>query len=161
MTREQFRKIRNAIVPDQYGCRHYPGATRGFHFNVWIKGEGRRKVHQLALEEKLGRPLRPGFYALHHCDYPSCVELSHLYEGTHADNMRDRQLRNPDSYKVAGEAIKKKHREDPVFRAKQLANLAKGTEAFSKKYWEDPEFRAKMQAYSAKGVEARKKKRNK
>lgn len=36
----------------------------------------------------------PEHYALHHCDYPTCVRASHLYDGTHAQNMADRQDRN-------------------------------------------------------------------
>jgi len=30
---------------------------------------------------------------LHHCDEPACVRIDHLYEGTAADNARDRESR--------------------------------------------------------------------
>lgn len=45
-----------------------------------------------------------GFYVLHHCDNRSCCNPSHLYIGTHQDNMRDKAVR--------GRAGKKLTRED-------------------------------------------------
>jgi hypothetical protein len=51
--------------------------------------QGNRYAHRVALEEKLGRPLRPGMKALYTCDNPPCVNPEHLYEGTHGQNMRD------------------------------------------------------------------------
>ena len=40
--------------------------------------------------------LRHGYWPKqinHHCDNPACVRLSHLYEGTHAENMADKVWR--------------------------------------------------------------------
>lgn len=34
-------------------------------------------------------PIAAGYYVLHRCDNPLCVRLSHLFIGTHADNMAD------------------------------------------------------------------------
>lgn len=46
-------------------------------------------AHVWALEEKLGRPLKPWYEACHHCDVRNCIEPEHLFEGTHGDNMKD------------------------------------------------------------------------
>jgi hypothetical protein len=59
---------------------------------VGVKASG----HRLSLERKLGRALTPGMLACHHCDTPRCVEPSHIYEGTNADNSRDRVVRGRD-----------------------------------------------------------------
>jgi hypothetical protein len=152
MTLEECYRICDTMVLDENGCLLFPSATRGYHFPVWIKGPGGgsyRKVHRLILERKLGRPIRPGYHALHTCDHPSCVNPEHLYEGTDKDNARDRQLRNPiaqehlkriqkmahdawenPEYRAKRkEARKEKFRTDPVFRAKMLANFAKARKA--------------------------------
>lgn len=48
-------------------------------------------VHRLALEIKLGRILKVGEYACHHCDNPKCCNPDHLFLGNaktnHADMM--------------------------------------------------------------------------
>lgn len=65
---------------------------------------------RFALELALGRPLAPGMHALHTCDVPGCVRndeegwyevngvlrprRGHLFEGTHADNMADRDAKH-------------------------------------------------------------------
>ncbi len=38
-------------------------------------------------------PIPKGKQVLHDCDTPPCVRLEHLYLGTPADNMRDRDMR--------------------------------------------------------------------
>lgn len=45
--------------------------------------------HRVALEVSLGRTLAGDEETCHSCDVPQCVEPSHLFAGSKADNMRD------------------------------------------------------------------------
>lgn len=45
--------------------------------------------HRVVLEKKLGRPIKPGYFACHKCDNKNCIEPEHLFEGTHRDNTND------------------------------------------------------------------------
>lgn len=49
-----------------------------------------RKVyaHRWAWEQEHG-PIPPGLFVLHRCDNPPCINVEHLFLGTHADNMAD------------------------------------------------------------------------
>lgn len=64
-------------------------------------------AHRVALSLALGRPIREGMFANHHCDNPGCVRPRHLYEGTSQDNVNDMNER--------GRAVK-----PPIRRRAQL-----------------------------------------
>jgi hypothetical protein len=51
------------------------------------------KPHRLSWAIHHG-PVPPGFHVLHRCDVRSCVRPSHLFLGTHADNMADKTAKN-------------------------------------------------------------------
>jgi hypothetical protein len=102
VTLAEFYAKCDAIQPDEYGCKNWPTVCSGAYGQVSITDRkagmmgSRRKVHRLALERKLGRPIRHGFQANHNCDNPRCVstEPGHIYEGTQERNMQDRSKRN-------------------------------------------------------------------
>ena len=54
--------------------------------------------HRKVLAEKLGRSIKPGYFACHTCDVPPCVNPDHLYEGTATDNNRDTVRRGRHKY---------------------------------------------------------------
>ena len=72
---------------------------RGSYYSV--KYEGRAVfLHRLALELRLGRPIRPGLVSRHRCGHDWCANPWHLLEGTHAENMADQYEHGT---RVAGE----------------------------------------------------------
>lgn len=46
-------------------------------------------AHRVLMEIKIGRKLPPKILVCHKCDNPSCVNLDHLFLGTHKDNALD------------------------------------------------------------------------
>lgn len=79
-------------------CRVWTRGKAGAGYGVWRFTPGRQEyVHRHTWEEAHG-PIPRGMQVLHRCDNPPCYEVTHLFLGTQADNMRDkvrkgRQLR--------------------------------------------------------------------
>lgn len=73
-------------------CIYWPGKvdSRG-RARVWADGK-LKLVHRILWERKHG-PIAPGMMLCHHCDNGGCLNLSHIYVGTHAENMRDMKER--------------------------------------------------------------------
>lgn len=65
-----------------------------------IKG-GKLKAHRVAYEEAFG-PIPVGQLVLHKCDNPPCCRPSHLFLGSHADNVHDMERKGRDRH-PAGE----------------------------------------------------------
>jgi hypothetical protein len=76
--------LRHYSHGDDSGCLLWSGPKNDAGYGTCRYG----LAHRAAYRVWVG-PIPEGLYVLHHCDVPACIEPSHLYVGTQADNMRD------------------------------------------------------------------------
>jgi len=70
------------------GCRNWIGTILRSGYGQMKVGKTKKVAHRVAWETANG-PIPPGMCICHHCDNPRCINVSHLFIGTHADNMAD------------------------------------------------------------------------
>jgi hypothetical protein len=73
------------------GCWEWTAGTQ-YGYGRFVLGGRTFKAHRLSYEISVG-VIPDGLKVLHHCDNPPCVNPAHLFVGTHADNVRDREAK--------------------------------------------------------------------
>lgn len=70
------------------GCRLWLGKCRGFGYGQFRLLDEKLGSHRAAWKILVG-PITDGRHVLHKCDIPACVSISHLFLGTHIENVAD------------------------------------------------------------------------
>lgn len=104
-------------------CHVWTGDTRGAGYGSIKIGGKKIATHRLAWELANG-PIPPGLLALHHCDNPPCVRVTHLFLGTVKDNAQD-MLAKGRGNKARGESHGRAKKSEGEIRA-LLAEYAAG-----------------------------------
>ncbi|WP_161966785.1 HNH endonuclease [Mycobacterium marinum] len=80
-------RIEAKAIRSESGCWNWPNASPDGYAKLTISGV-RDRVHRWAFRAYVG-PIEDGLHVLHHCDNKLCCNPTHLFLGTHADNMKD------------------------------------------------------------------------
>lgn len=103
MTEEDFY-LRVSPEPTS-GCHLWAGAVSSSGYGSFTYMKRTVKAHRFSYELFKG-PIPPGLLVCHHCDNPVCVNPDHLFIGTDADNVADRNRkgRHQTKYSPKGSA---------------------------------------------------------
>lgn len=112
------RVFRHVTINAETGCWEFLGHRDACGYGrIWRDG-GLVRIHREIWKDSHGA-IPDGMCVCHHCDNPCCVNIEHLFLGTHGDNMRD-MLKKGRHRALCGEAqTQAKLKEEDVARIKR------------------------------------------
>lgn len=84
----EWARLRTPAATEDGECWEWPGGRNPADYGS-VHRNGQRLAHRAAWVEVHG-PIAVGMVICHRCDNPPCFRPSHLFVGTHADNVADK-----------------------------------------------------------------------
>jgi hypothetical protein len=101
-----YARLWGRCIESPQGCWEFQGHRNKDGYGT-LRFEGRmEKAHRVAWVLASG-PIPAGMQICHRCDNPCCCNPKHLFVGTNADNMRDRQAKGRTKNLVTGRALRR------------------------------------------------------
>jgi hypothetical protein len=73
-------------------CIEFEGGHDSWGYGVVSQGTTLVGAHRVEWAKRKGE-IPDGLHVLHKCDNPGCINIDHLFLGTHQDNMKDRDAK--------------------------------------------------------------------
>lgn len=96
---------RNVVIgANDDDCHLWIGSVNTAGYGITSQGEKNVTAHRWAYSHAKG-VISEGMHVLHTCDVRRCVNPSHLFLGTHADNMHDKAIKGRAARKLTAEQV--------------------------------------------------------
>ena len=108
MTKTIKERLLEGVSENEKGCWIWNGAKTEKGYGAIHYAGKRARTHRIAYEVFVG-PIPDGHMVCHSCDEPSCLNPSHLWTGSAAENTNDMVRKGRESFRF---------KEQPVFGKK-------------------------------------------
>jgi len=105
--------------PELGSCWIWTGSTNQSGYGLIGTSVGLRTTHHVAWK-LAGNEISDGKKLCHFCDVPNCVRLSHLFVGTHQDNMLDMETKGRGRHPSGDEHYKSRLKPEQVREIRKL-----------------------------------------